>query len=60
MSAYILAFLIGVVAGLRAMTEPAPVSWVARLSWLPLENTWLAFLGYSFTPYILAFWQSAS
>lgn len=28
------------------------VSWAARLGWLHLENTWLAFLGYAATPYI--------
>jgi uncharacterized membrane protein len=54
MAVYILAFLIGVIAGLRAMTAPAAVSWAARLGWLHLENTWLAFLGYAFTPYILS------
>ena len=53
MSTYVLAFLIGVIAGLRAMTAPAAVSWAARLGWLHLENTWLAFLGYAATPYIL-------
>jgi uncharacterized membrane protein len=53
MSTYILAFLIGVVVGLRAMTPPAAVSWAARLGWLYLENTWLAFLGFAATPYIL-------
>lgn len=52
-STYVLAFLIGVVAGLRSMTAPAAVSWAARLGWLHLENTWLAFLGYAATPYIL-------
>lgn len=54
MSTYVLAFLIGVIAGLRAMTAPAAVSWAARLGWLHLENTWLAFLGYAATPYILS------
>jgi uncharacterized membrane protein len=54
MSIYVLAFLIGVVAGLRSMTAPAVVSWAARLGWLPLENTWLAFLGSAITPYILS------
>ena len=54
MSTYILAFLIGVVAGLRSMTAPAAVSWAARLGWLHLENTWLAFLGFAATPYILS------
>ena len=54
MATYILAFLIGVIAGLRAMTAPAVVSWAARLGWLHLENTSLAFLGFAFTPYILS------
>ena len=53
MSPYVLAFLIGVVAGLRSLTAPAVVSWAARLGWLHLENTWLAFLGSAATPYIL-------
>ena len=50
----LLAFLIGVVAGLRAMTPPAAVSWAARLGWIHLEGTPLAFLGYAATPYILS------
>jgi uncharacterized membrane protein len=54
MSTYVLAFLIGVVAGLRSMTAPAVVSWGARLGWLQLENTWLAILGSASTPYILS------
>ena len=54
MSVYLLAFLIGVIAGLRAMTAPAVVSWAARLGWLHVENTWLAFLGFAATPYILS------
>ena len=54
MSTYVLAFLIGVVAGLRSMTAPAVISWGARLGWLHLENTWLAFLGSPITPYILS------
>jgi uncharacterized membrane protein len=47
------ALLIGVVAGMRAMTAPAAVSWAARLGWLDLSGTWLAFLGYAWTPWIL-------
>src|SRR5579863_4939181 len=54
MHTYLLAFLIGVVVGMRSMTAPAAVSWAARLGWLHLENSWLAFLGYAFTPYILS------
>ena len=52
-STLIFAFLIGMVVGLRSMTAPAAVSWAARLGWLHLENTWLAFLGFAATPYIL-------
>src|SRR4051794_41456048 len=51
---YILcAFLFGVIAGLRSLTPPAVFSWAARLGWLHLANTPLAFLGYAATPYIL-------
>jgi len=52
MSITLLAFLIGVVAGLRALTAPAAVSWAARLGWVHLEGTPLAFLGFAVTPYI--------
>ena len=52
MSLYILAFLIGVAAGLRALTPAAVVCWAARLGWLKLEGTPLAFLGYAWTPWI--------
>ena len=54
MSTYVLAFLIGVASGLRSMTAPAAVSWAARLGWLHLEDTWLAFFGFAATPYILS------
>ena len=54
MSIYVFAFLIGIAAGLRSMTASAAVSWAARLGWLHLENTWLAFLGFSATPYIVS------
>jgi len=52
MHIYLLALLIGVVAGLRTMTAPAAVSWAAYLGWLPLQNTPLAFLGYVAVPYV--------
>jgi len=42
---YVLALLIGVVAGLRAMMAPAIVSWSARVGALGLRGTWLGFLG---------------
>lgn len=49
----LLAFLIGIVAGLRTLTAPAAVSWAAYLGWLRLGDTPLAFLGYAWTPWIL-------
>jgi uncharacterized membrane protein len=49
---FVLALLIGVVAGLRAMTAPAVVSWAARAGWLNLQGTPLAFLGAAVTPWI--------
>lgn len=53
MSFYLVAFLIGIVAGLRAMTSPAAVSWAAYLGRLHLQGTWLAFLGFAVLPYLL-------
>jgi len=47
-----LAFLIGVVAGLRTMTAPAAVAWAAHLGWLDLGDSWPAFLGWQWTPWI--------
>jgi uncharacterized membrane protein len=49
---FILCILIGIVAGLRAMTAPAAVAWAAYLGWINLSATPLAFLGYSWTPWI--------
>lgn len=41
----LLAFAIGVIAGLRALTAPAVVAWAAHLNWLHLHNTPLSFMG---------------
>ncbi len=49
---YVLAFLIGIAAGLRALTPAAFVCWAARLGWLKLQGTPLAFLGHAVTPWI--------
>ena len=54
MSVYVLALCIGIVAGMRAMMAPTAVSWAAHLGWLDLQGTWLAFLGFAYTPYILS------
>lgn len=48
----LLALLIGVVAGLRAMTAPAAVAWAAYLGWFDVSQTPLAFMGYRWTPWI--------
>jgi uncharacterized membrane protein len=53
MFTFINGFLIGTASGLRALIGLAVVSWAAHFGILPLEHTWLAFLGYAFTPYIL-------
>jgi hypothetical protein len=52
MALYVLALLIGIIAGIRTMTAPAAVSWAAHLGWLPLQNTPLAFLSFVVSPYI--------
>ncbi len=49
---YALALLAGIVAGSRALTAPAAVSWAARLGGLDLDGSWLAFMGYAWTPWI--------
>lgn len=49
----ILAFLIGVVAGMRALTPLAVVSWAAHLGLLHLQGTWLAFLAHPVTAWIV-------
>lgn len=49
----LLALLIGIVAGLRAMTAPAAVSWAAHLGWIDLSGSWLAFAGHWITVTII-------
>ncbi len=41
----LLAFLIGVISGLRAMTAPAVVAWGAHHGWLNLHGSALSFMG---------------
>jgi uncharacterized membrane protein len=48
----LLALLIGVIAGLRAMTAPAVVSWAAYLGWINLGDSWLWWLGHWITPWV--------
>lgn len=44
--ALVFSLLIGIVAGLRAMTAPAAVAWAAYLGWLPVADTWASFMGH--------------
>ncbi|HEY6632905.1 MAG TPA: DUF4126 domain-containing protein [Rhizobiaceae bacterium] len=43
---YLLALLIGLVGGLRAMMAPAAIAWGAYLGWLPVAGTWAGFMGH--------------
>ncbi|MGO9157893.1 DUF4126 family protein [Mycobacterium sp.] len=45
----LLALFIGIVAGLRAFTAPAVVSWAAFLDWLHVDGTWASWMGNSIT-----------
>src|SRR5258708_21366393 len=42
---FFLAFGIGVISGLRALTAPAAVAWAAHRNWLHLHGTPLSFMG---------------
>lgn len=50
----VLAFAIGAIDGLRSMTAPAVVAWAARLKWLDLHSSFLAFMGSAIAAYIFA------
>jgi uncharacterized membrane protein len=41
----LLAFSIGIVAGLRSMTAPAVVAWAAHLGWINISGSHLTFVG---------------
>jgi uncharacterized membrane protein len=49
----LLALLIGVIAGLRAMTAPAVVAWAAMLDWINLDGTWVEWLAHPITVTVL-------
>ena len=49
----VFALLIGVVAGLRALTPPAVVAWGALFGWLPVEGTWAEWVGHPITVAVL-------
>ena len=49
----LLALLIGVIAGLRAMTAPAVVAWGAFLGWIDLTDKWSEWVGHPITVTVL-------
>lgn len=54
-----LALVIGIVAGLRAMTSPAAIAWAACCGGLALGDSPLAFLGWRYTPWIFTLLAAA-
>jgi uncharacterized membrane protein len=55
MSVLIPALFVGIACGLRALIGLAAISWAANLGSVPVQGTWLSFLGYRATPYITSF-----
>lgn len=55
----VLAFLLGLVAGLRTLTPPTAIAWAAWLGWLPLDGTWLSFLAHPWAAPILTLMAAA-
>ena len=54
MSFVLVAFGLGFVSGLRTLTALTISSWAARYGRLSLTGSWLAFLGYAATPWIMS------
>jgi uncharacterized membrane protein len=50
---FVLAFALGIAAGLRSMTPPAVVAWAAHFGWIGLDDTPLAFLESAPARYVL-------
>ena len=50
----VLAFALGIVAGLRSMTAPAAVAWASWCGWIHLDGTPLAFLGSETARWVLS------
>lgn len=49
----LLALLIGVIAGLRALTAPAAVAWGGALGWIDLDGTWAQWVAHPITVTVL-------
>lgn len=52
MTVLLLAVLIGIVAGLRAMLAPAAVSWACALGWIDVSGTALSWLAIGWVPWL--------
>jgi uncharacterized membrane protein len=50
----VLALLIGVIAGLRALTAPAVVAWGAFLGWIDVEGKWSEWVAHPITVTVLS------
>lgn len=49
----VLALLIGVIAGLRALTAPAVVAWGAFLGWIDVDDKWSEWVAHPITVTVL-------
>lgn len=49
----VLALLIGVIAGLRAMTAPAVIAWGALLGWIDVDGKWSEWVAHPITVTVL-------
>jgi uncharacterized membrane protein len=49
----LLALLIGVIAGLRALTAPAVVAWGAALGWIDVDDKWSEWMAHPITVTVL-------
>ena len=49
----LLALMIGVIAGLRAMTAPAVVAWGAMLGWIDVSDKWSEWVSHPITVTVL-------
>jgi uncharacterized membrane protein len=49
----VLAALIGVIAGLRALTAPAVVAWAAFLGWIDVDGKWSQWVAHPITVTVL-------
>ncbi|MGE2720778.1 DUF4126 family protein [Mycolicibacterium celeriflavum] len=49
----VLALLIGVIAGLRALTAPAVVAWGALLGWIDVDGKWSEWMAHPITVTVL-------